>query len=260
MPQFTAFLQALASVLSAVAWPAVLLIVAVSQKKRLHALADLLLKRLKSDRKVELWSLKLEAAVDEKLREAETGAALNTASGRLPPEQIALSRDLVEVVEQASDSSSSSSLIRSRVEDLAWEYEDIRLRLPPGSERTHRMTQVVAQLRTLALAGRELLPELRNSKSIGKRLAAVVFLQVRPRLTYLQWLADRLREEEQAFVLAQTALALLFLTRDAPASSLPRIRDELKRALEHVRAYDKGPPDPGTVDTLEQALRLAERT
>ncbi|HEY9421319.1 MAG TPA: hypothetical protein VIW92_07895 [Thermoanaerobaculia bacterium] len=140
--------------------------------------------------------------------------------------------------------------IREQIRLLADEYENIRKTMAPGNDRTRRMELVASQMRTLANMGAPLLPELTLSPSAGERLAAVTFLQVHPKLGYLDWLAERVAQE-RPFIGYHAAVALLYAARMMSADALPAIR-KARTALGARNANtDRG-------RTLERAEQVAE--
>jgi hypothetical protein len=65
------------------------------------------------------------------------------------------------------------------MEELAREYEQVRISMPSGQERTRRRTDIVGRMTVVALGAETLLPRLSASAQPGDRLAAVVILKLR---------------------------------------------------------------------------------
>jgi hypothetical protein len=158
-------------------------------------------------------------------------------------------RDLVLVVGQLLHAKSSPQSVvsgmtsastdhdraatRSRLQDLANQYDQIRqpqpVGLPSGHERTRRMEVIASYLRSLAVSSYALLPELIESQSAGHRLAAVTTLQAVPNPDYLEWLGARL-QVEKPFIGYHAAIALLSAARSVDVKELRRVRAALDAA------------------------------
>jgi hypothetical protein len=109
-------------------------------------------------------------------------------------------------------------------------------------------------MRVLGLAAVRLLPELTESSSPGKRLAAAASLQVKPNAIYIEWLAERF-SIEKPFIQYHAAVAL---------SSAARLLDERNRSrLETAVASAKQKLGPaymatdrwGALDEAESILK-----
>jgi hypothetical protein len=126
-------------------------------------------------------------------------------------------------------------VVRRQIADLAREYEDIRATMRSGSARTGRMEVVITKMRTLALAGYDLLPELIRSPSTGERLAAVAMLQVKPDAAYLDWLAERVQTERH-FMGYHAAVALQYAARILDPAAHERLRQAIAKAKQGLGA------------------------
>lgn len=183
---------------------------------------------------------------------------VDEASQDIAPSQAAdvPTKEQVAVAERIGELSlgTDRSVVREQVLTLAREYERIRSAMTAGAERTRRMETVVTRMRTLALAGYFLIPELTDSESAGARLACIVFLQVKPDAAYLQWLAERL-PREKPFVSYQAAVAL----RAAAQSLEDRDLATLKAAIERGKEFLAGQaPDEGRDRTLASTAEELE--
>jgi hypothetical protein len=78
---------------------------------------------------------------------------------------------------------------------LAEAYDKLRSTMD-GDERTLYMEQMTTEMKSLAGLADTQIDRLKNSASAGERLAAVSFLEVKPRAEMIPWLADRLIEEK----------------------------------------------------------------
>lgn len=149
---------------------------------------------------------------------------------------------------------------RQTIAALAAEYEEIRETMPPSSARTRRMEVIASHLRSLALTGYPLLPNLVRSDSAGERLAATTFLQAIPNREYLGWIVERCRVEKP-FVGYHAALALLAMVRGLPKVDCEpvgkAIRDSQKDLIDHM-GEDKA-KKTDRYQVLEEARREWER-
>lgn len=109
-------------------------------------------------------------------------------------------------------------LVRGKVTELAQEYLEVRGSEAPGDARTARMQGIVNKMKGLGLSIEPLLPDLKDSRSPGERLALVASLQMQPRAEYIDWLGARFAIEAP-FVYYQSALALLAAAEKLPAEN-----------------------------------------
>ena len=166
----------------------------------------------------------------------------------------------------------SESVIRDQVRKLAKKYESLRLSMSSGEERTNLMEQVAAQMKSLGLAVRPFLNDLKNSDDAGERLAAVTSLEIKPQEESLDWLGERV-DVERPFVGYHAALALLSAARafTPPSRSAPdsasqtgsvapngphdHLCDAIKRAMKALE--DKGLTETDRHDVLSTARNEA---
>ncbi|MGE0580025.1 MAG: hypothetical protein AB7F22_31605 [Reyranella sp.] len=135
---------------------------------------------------------------------------------------------------------------------LSNRYDEVRRQLPSGPERNARMRAIVDEMKLLAPTSRGAVPELKASRSAGRRLAAIAILQAFPSAGELAWLADRLNPEvERPFIGFQASVALLQAIRSLPKSDCPKLQQEVVRALQLARL---NPDDPPRIRSLEYAL------
>lgn len=194
-------LKAFADLIGAVAWPTVILIVVLTHRPAIGRILD------------NLESFSLPGGIEGKIRHQVDREARQILKGN-PEARRQLSSRHLEAAERVQQLASRTDLdsVRRQVMELAGEYESIRAVMSAGDERTRRMEVVATKLRTFAIAAEPLLPELVNSSSPGELLAAVMVLQVRPKLEYLGWLADRFRVE-RPFIQYHAGVALLSAAR-----------------------------------------------
>jgi hypothetical protein len=116
---------------------------------------------------------------------------------------------LAATAQKASEVASGMdpSQIRSKVLELAEEYNFTRSALPYSPDRTRRLDTIVAKMKVVQKSAYWMLSELVNGDTPGERLAAIVFLILRPDAQYISWLVDRF-SIEQPFLLYYAAHAL----------------------------------------------------
>jgi len=110
-----------------------------------------------------------------------------------------------------------------KMEELAREYEQVRISMPSSPDRTRRMTDVVGRMTVIALGAESQLARFSASVRPGDRLAAVVILKLRFDGTYSKWLADRL-VDDPPFIGFQAASALLAGSRLLGGAQLEALR------------------------------------
>jgi hypothetical protein len=176
-------------------------------------------------------------------------------AAQTPPGELLPESDVTEAMRAKVVSAGISQVeLRDQIARLAQEYEQLRVAKSPGTERTHAMEKVAAQMKTLALTAAPLLEALKNSASDGERLAAVTFLQVSPDPQSIAWLADRIALEKP-FIGYHAAKALLAAVRAFGATH----RDELNLAIEQAQEVLKGKETSDRYYVLQKAKQeLAE--
>jgi hypothetical protein len=260
-PSSTQLLSSVAAILQAVAWPIVAAIFLLIYRVRIGSLLDILSQKLATASKVKAWQLELDNT-SEDIKDAvqKAGAAANPEStlGKI-------SRSQVQAAEEVRDKIRNSPLpdaralpaVREQLNALIQEYDLARRNLPTGFVRTKKMTAIVAGMRALSLAALPLQSQLISDPSPGARLAAICMLQISPDPDYFDWLVERLNKEDQAFILCQTAVALLELVGSGNLEANAQVRDAISGALRHVSNFNNGHPDQNTVEILQSALAKA---
>jgi hypothetical protein len=233
-------LKVISGFIAVLAWPAVVLAFILSQRESLIRI----LGNLESVSFPGGFAAKIQRQVNKEVQEILKEDP-NVPKG--PTERQLQAAERVEQVAAQTD----LSVIRLQTQEFAREYERIRATMPSSNERTRRMEVVATKMRTLALAGAPLLPELANSGSPGERLAAVVILQVNPRADYLKWLAERF-VVEQPFIAYHAAVAL----RSAVQILDPSHHQALQEAIRTAK-HTLG--DAGSVTDRWTVLDSAER-
>jgi hypothetical protein len=237
--------KAAAELIGSLAWPTVFGILLVTQRRALSRLLEALVALVQSSTRIKFGDL-IDVEVDRTVREAEYQP---TPGREIPTEELEAAGRLGRFVTEAE-----LPTVRAKMLQFAREYESARSSMEAGPERTRVMTSVIAKMRTLAIAATPLLAEFASWKdSPGARLAATAILQLTPKLEYLGWLVERMRNE-QPFVFFHASVALLAMERRFGAVSGDELRSGIEQALTTVKSFKGGMPDQNTIETLELAL------
>ncbi len=181
----------------------------------------------------------------------ETQAATN-----IPASQVAAAADVRSLLDAAPNSTlrkSAEAAIKQRMLGFAQEYETTRASMSPGPDRTRAMNGIVSKMRTLALAADIFLDTFMGAaNSPGQRLAAVCILQLKPQMSAVPWLVERIRVE-QPFVFFHAAIALLSTVRRFGAGEQAALSSALQAAVTQVQSYG----DHADANTL-RVLTLAQ--
>lgn len=210
-------LKAIAEFISAVAWPAIVVVLLLMFRREIVAM-------LGGVTEFEVFGVKAKVArqvaaeLDKSAEAASQMQGLSTAATEGE-------KSRAEAVARLAQA--DMPLVSQQVDALAAEYEHIRATMPSGDERTGRMEVVVAKMRTLGQAAYPLRHELAASPSPGKRLQAIATLQVMPDYDMLDWLAERVAPEKP-FV-SYHALVALDVAAAAPGAGIHA--DALRRSL-----------------------------
>ncbi|HSI00809.1 MAG TPA: hypothetical protein VLA02_09420 [Reyranella sp.] len=150
------------------------------------------------------------------------------------------------------------TLVAAKVPDqldkLCTEYDRERT-TKYGPDRTRRMTAIVENMRSQAPDARGALTQLKTSPSAGRRLAAIVVLQLFPSRDELDWLAERLDPEaEKMFIGFQAATALLQAVRSLPRSDCSALRAAVNKADDLARRNLDDPPRIRVLEYARQEL------
>lgn len=211
-------IDAIAHLVSALAWPAIALCALLVFRRPLMNI-------LPKIREIEVAGVK--AKIEGELVQAEQNAAsLSGKSGAPSPSELQQARSVEELTEP-----SDMGFVRAQAEALAAEYEKVRSSMRSSDARTREMEKVVAKMRVLGRAAFGLRHEFSVSPSPGLRLQAVAILQVLPDPEYLDWLVDRVATEPP-FVGYHAAVALLVAAGDQQAADWIA---PLQRAADHSR-------------------------
>lgn len=241
------------NLITGLAWPLIAGAFAVVYRPQLTQLLSVLAERLSSAQSFKVGPVEIGGifeAAEQRTKAALTDTPLHKG---IPAEQVESSEKLEEQLDSSGvPLRDRLPAARDRLTKLAANYDHLRAEAPAGEYRTRRMNEIISLMRTFALPALPLLPQLSISRSPGERLAAVAILQVRSLPSYLPWLQSRFAEEDQVFLLYNTALVLRRMAR-LPGFTNPGLAAAITFALEKVRSFSSGPPDANTVDVLEDA-------
>jgi hypothetical protein len=241
-----AFLKVFTELFGVAAWPIVFITLLITQRKTLTRLLEASVVLVQSSTRIKIGDL-IDLEVDRSAEEAEQRSA--RTKKEVPPEEIAAAERVSRLV-----TNSELPDVRSRMLEFAREYEATRSNMKPGAIRTREMNEIVAKMRTIALAAKPLLDEfVRDDASPGARLAAITILQLNPRLEFVSWLAERM-SSEQPFVFFHASVALLATARSYGSFANDLLRSAIQEALRVVTSFKGGPPDQNTIDVLKTAL------
>jgi hypothetical protein len=257
LTSWAALFSSIAAILSAIAWPGVVTWFLCANRIRIAFLLKVLGRKLSSATKVKVGQFEFEEVLENAVSEAEARVDQADTSKAVPQNQLKAAVNLRDKVKDFSISKSEAlEAVRGQILELAEQYESVRADMPSGPPRTRRMNEIAAGMRTLALAGLPLRTTLTRSAKTGERLAAICMLQVEPRQRYFRWLIDRLKTENQAFVLFNAAIAVLELVKKKFYVNVGETHSAISEAVGVISAYQGGPPDQNALDALREALAL----
>jgi cellulose biosynthesis protein BcsQ len=131
---------------------------------------------------------------------------------------------------------SSEKDIKLEIESLAFAYENLRKQMAAGNRRTRLMQDIVEKIKSKATDAESLLPQLINSASPGKRLAAITILQEKPNSDYIDWLTEHVGDIEKPFIGYQASVALYVAARSFADSS--KISTAIDKALMNINKFN----------------------
>lgn len=263
-------LAGIAAIISALAWPTLVLVVLIWFREPLSQLAKASVEIATTASKFKFWQFEFERDVKQQLDVSTAAALASPVTTEITPATQPISRQtefraanrvnqlIIEAPTQALRGALRNS-IRERMISLAQEYDSTRANMAPGVERTRAMNVIAAKMRTLGLASLPFIEEFRNDQySPGKRLAAICILEIEPDSRYAAWLADRVGNE-QPFVFYHASIALLNLVQKLGKTEDDQLRPLIQSALDRIKGFN-GKPDANTISILEMALsNLASR-
>jgi hypothetical protein len=197
-------LEAVAHLVSALAWPAIVVAILLIFRVPIAAL-------LPKVQEIQIGSFK--AKLVDALEEAGQNVEKGSGKSGEPTHSELKQAYAVEALADPAD----IGILRAQAQALGTEYEKVRNTMRPGNARTLEMEKVVAKMRVLGRAAFGLRHEFSASASPGLRLQAVAILQVLPDPDYLDWLVDRVGQE-RPFIGYHAAVALLAAVRNEHAA------------------------------------------
>ena len=255
-----AWLQGIAAILAAVAWPIAISTILLCNHKSVSSILKVLLTKLSKAKRISIAKvLEIEEEVtreieSETARSAESAPKTGLTNDVPEQEKAAAVRVQTKLSALSKNSGATILVVRSQMIAFAREYEIVRDGVAPSPSRTASMNEIVAKMRTISLAAIPFLISFSRSESAGQRLAAIAILQMRPRTSYIGWLVQRMKIETP-FVFFNAALALLEMVRKYGDTHPSSLRVEITRAKKQVESFTGGEPDRNTIEVLEQALR-----
>jgi hypothetical protein len=218
-------LKSIASLISAVSWPLIVLLIIFYYKDEIRSL----ILRIKTA-KVGPVSMDLSPEVKATVEESGEAAAQKDERG-ISEDELARSRT-VQVLTGPDD----LPALRAQMLALAAEYMQVRSSMRASDNRTRRMEVVVSKMRTLGGAAYSLRHEFANGNTPGERLAALAMLQVTPDLNMVDWIVSRISAAERPFVQYHALLAFLYAVRNAPLEALDRMKAAYRLAQTQLGA------------------------
>jgi hypothetical protein len=150
---------------------------------------------------------------------------------------------------EAQDVSSTVAALQK----LGRDYDLLRMNLLSSDTRTRRMTDIVVNMRGLALAARPQIAHFADSASPGNRLVAVAMLQMQPDPAYFQWLLDRITLEKP-FIAFHAILALTRAAEKRDPAQLTLLRKLFTDWLKTEKARDMLGADTDRSRLLKKVL------
>ena len=134
---------------------------------------------------------------------------------------------------------------------LASEYDQVRIKMRAGDERTRIMEGVFSRMKIAAPRVKGALSDFQQSSSAGERLMAIAVLDMFPEANHLAWLAERLDpDHERPFVAYHAAVALLDAVTNLPSEDCAKLTAALAEAKRRALRL-KG--DPDRINVLSRA-------
>jgi hypothetical protein len=148
---WAALFSSIAAVLGAIAWPGVVAWFLFANRIRIAFLLKVLGRKLSSAKKLKVGQFELEEELEEAVIEA--GAEVDDAGtpNTVPKNQLRAAQSLKRRVTDSSvPKSEVLEAVWGQIFDLANQYESIRSHMQSGPQRTRRMNEIAAGMRTLA--------------------------------------------------------------------------------------------------------------
>jgi hypothetical protein len=248
-------LKAIAGLISALVWPAIVGIFLIRYRKQVGEAFSALATRVSQAEGLDLGPLKIALKKSADIATQIPAAPAPKDQQEAIKEQAKLGKLLhAEVVQDPG----MLPEIRKKMDELARQYEFLRAARDSQSRRASdaeivQMNKVVSQMRALALSAVPYWKDYADSDRPGDRLAAVVIIQMSPDPKFLPWLAERFRTE-RPFVFYHAALALQNMADQCWMEAREQIKSTAQQALDTLKNF-KGEPDKKSVDVLDAILK-----
>jgi hypothetical protein len=260
-------LSGVASICSAVIWPLVIVMVLWMFRAEAVELLKAAVGVAEGATRFRIWQIEFDKDVSQQVAQSASFALTNPivphvasvsdtqAATNITPPQLAAAADVRSLLDAAPNSTlrkSAEAAIKTRMLGFAQEYETTRASMGPGPDRTRAMNSVVSKMRTLALAADIYLDIFMGAaNSPGQRLAAVCILQLKPQMSAVSWLVERMHAE-QPFVFFHAAIALLNAVRRFGSGEQAALTTALDSAVKQVQGYGEQ-ADANTLRVLSLA-------
>jgi hypothetical protein len=159
-------ITAIASLLSALLWPAFFAAIVIAYRREITISLARLPSVIDRARKVKAPGIEVDLDVL---------AANAPLSGEITLEQRRVAQELVI----SSDGTERDTLL-ANLDELCIQYDTIRRTMTAGSMRTRAMTQIVVKMRAIGPSVSATIEVFKGSGSAGSRLAAVAMMQMEP--------------------------------------------------------------------------------
>jgi len=250
-------LGGIAAILQAVAWPCAAVVFYLVYRDKLASIFDILVVKLKDAKHLKAGQIEIdiERAIYQVANEAWEQGGNQQFQKEIPEEQIQAAEEVGDRLSAAPIAFSQKlDVVHRQIYELVNQYEVTRRDMPSGPMRTRKMNEIAAKMRAFSIAAYPLLPTLMAGEKPGERLAAICIQQVRPELSFFDWLVERVMKEEQPFLFFNASLAILELVKAHPFLNSEVAGESLRQALDKIRHFKEGQPDQGTIELLEEAL------
>ena len=245
-------LSGVASICSAVIWPLVIVMVLWMFRTEAVELLKAAVGVAEGATRFRIWQIEFDKDVSQQVAQSASFALANPVvahvasvsdtqvATNITAPQLAAASDVRALLDAAPNSTlrkSAEAAIKTRMLGFAQEYETTRASMSPGPDRTRAMNGVVSKMRTLALAADIYLdPFMSAANSPGQRLAAICILQLKPQMSAVPWLVERMRVE-QPFVFFHASIALLNTVRRFGSGEQAALTAALQSATVQVQSY-----------------------
>lgn len=246
----TELLKAIAALITAIAWPAIVLYFLLRYRTELSTGVMTIAGRLAQAKSFEFGPLKVAMA-----ESASVGMQLPTDPTVIDQQRAIQEQRRIGQALKAQTDPSMLPEVRQQMDNLARQYEvmraerDLQKRLATDAEIVE-MNKLVAQMRALAISCVPYWEEYAHSDRPGDRLAAVIIAQMSPDPAKLDWLGERF-EKERPFIFYHAALALQNMADQCWTEAKDDIKRTTEKALRQVQAFAGGTPDVKTVQILQ---------